>query len=335
MGGMDAWISMSAWISMDAWIPLDAWFGPYSYIYSFFSVIAGISVSSCIFNSQVQFSRLTPGSCKVCVRLLQHRSAMPYRTALIHSNENKFHFYARLKMRPLQTNIAPFAFGFCKIMWATPNTDKFIEAGLFKWREEGNQKPPLNKSMPGSHTGWAYVDTGSGQQYVSWTQMAPTTIRWHNMGRANWLQVQKQSMAQMRRKSVLASRANWLQDPAAGDSTPNLFYKQCLSALYDAHHQVPQSATKSQGAILDHSAWQEQWTQRAKELQMAIVEDDDSDDDDSPKKRQKISEASLADLRERKTRHLLVNLEEISFGGPRGLRLCFERQFIKPLNPSP
>ena len=86
---------------------------------------------------------------------------------------------------------------------------------------------------------------------------------------------------------------------------------------------------------MDHSEWQEQWTQRAKELQMAIVEDLDSDDDDSPKKRQKISEASLADLRERKTRHLLVNLEEISFGGPRGLRLCFERQFIKPLNPSP
>ena len=200
---------------------------------------------------------------------------MPYRTALIHSNENKFHLYARLKMKPLMIKTrygAPLrGAGLCKIWWAKPSTDEFNLAGVFKWREEGNHKPPINKSMPGRHTGWAYVDTGGFSQYVSWLQVPP----------------------------------------------------------------IPDVRCINKKIV---SRWEAQWTRRANELEKGDRDDLDSDDDEAARKRQKISEADkqfIKDLPNRKTRHLLVNLEELRFGGARYLGLCFERQFVKPLNPSP
>jgi len=302
---------------------------------------------------------------------------MPYQDACIHFNDENFQLYARLKMKPLKyvlrgSGLPVQGRGLCKIYWAPPHSMHFKMAGVFKWREEGAFKPSVNKSAYMANTGWAYVDTGCGfSQYVSWSQCQWSAGRkWQPIPKVECVNhkeekpnPQSQGVGNAKYKipceKALIRIAKELQMPNGEESSEDEGTPPKRQKTSEADMQFIQNLPK------DHIDSTERvkrlagpcWFRRAKELQTRNGEESREDEandqrllglgniDDGvaamlPTKRQWASEADMkfiGDLRNGRTRHVLVNLEEISFfvGGPRGLGLCFERQFIKPLSPSP
>lgn len=106
---------------------------------------------------------------------------MPHLTALIHKDNDRSNVFKKLKINVLGLDDKERQKNYVKVWEKNPTvhpsrpawpsfacgsneSEEYTCAGKFKWRFEGNQRPPPNKWNAGFETGWIFTD----DKYFSW-----------------------------------------------------------------------------------------------------------------------------------------------------------------------